>query len=187
MSQPGAGSSVSSRTATTMQAGMMTARWRSIVRPRQPASVSSCLTQSTFSAGSRKPAANRSQRATPGSPSTRAILSLSQLADDRAGGDRLADLDGKLADDAVLVRGERLLHLHRLEHDHRLACRDALALGRDDLDDRALHRADQRVAARAPGRPAGRGTPAAAAARGRRAACPGMTASPVDRASGAGT
>src|SRR5712692_2833132 len=145
LSQPGAGSSVSSRTAMTMQTGMMTARCRSTVRPRQPASVSSCLTQSTFSAGSRKPAANLSHLATPGSPARRAIRSVPQLADDRAGRDRLTHLHGQLADDAVLVRGQRLLHLHRLKYHDRLPSRHVLALGSDDLDDRALHRADQRV------------------------------------------
>src|SRR5712691_11122712 len=44
------------------------------------------------------------------------------------------------------MRGQRLLHLHRLEHHDRLSGLHCLTLRRDDLDDRALHRADQRVA-----------------------------------------
>ena len=80
-----AGSSVVSTATSTMQIGTMMARWRSTVRPRHPASVSSCRTQSTFSGGSRNPIANRIQRRTPGSPGKRAIASALQLADGLAG------------------------------------------------------------------------------------------------------
>src|SRR5712691_71417 len=145
-SQPGAGSSVESRTATTMQTGMMTARCRRTVLNRQPASVSSCLTQSLFSAGSRNPTANSSHLPTRGSPASRVMISVLQQADDLAGRNRLADLDRQGGYCAVLVRRQRLLHLHGLEHHDGLAGTDMLAFRGDDLYDRALHRADERVA-----------------------------------------
>src|SRR5215472_13160634 len=166
-SHTGAGSSVVSTTTSTTQIGMMTARWRSTVRVRQPASVSSCLTQSRFSGGSRKPTANQSQRNTPGSPRKRPTVSALQLADDLARRDGLADLYRQPAHRAVLVRRQRLLHLHRLEHHDRVAGRYPLALLGDDLHDRALHRADQGVAVRRG--PAAR-RPRAAAARALRRA-----------------
>src|SRR5579872_979902 len=146
----GAGSTVVSTTTSTAQIGMMTARCRMTVRNRQPASVSSWRTQSTFSAGSRNPTANPSQRNTPGSPGRRATVSALQSADDLARGDRLSDLNRQPGHRAVLVCGQRLLHLHRLEHHDRVAGRDLLTLLGDDLHDRALHRADQAVAARGP-------------------------------------
>src|SRR6266702_7249472 len=67
-SHAGAGTSVSSTTATMTQTGTMIARCRRMVRSRQPVSVSSCLTQSTLSSGSRNPSAKASQRTGPGSP-----------------------------------------------------------------------------------------------------------------------
>ena len=68
-------------------------------------------------------------------------------ADHRAGGDRLADLDGQAGHGSVLVRGQRLFHLHRLQDDDRVAHRHGLPVGGDHLDDGALHRAGQLVAA----------------------------------------
>jgi hypothetical protein len=44
--------------ASTAQSGSITTTWRSVSRPRQPASVSSCRTQSRFRSGSRAPSAN---------------------------------------------------------------------------------------------------------------------------------
>ena len=44
--------------ASTAQNGSITTRWRTVSRPRQPASVSSCLTHSRFRSGSRPPSAN---------------------------------------------------------------------------------------------------------------------------------
>src|SRR6202046_1678985 len=157
-SHTGAGSSVVSTITSTAQIGTMTARCRTTVRNRQPASVSSRLTQSTFSAGTRNPTANRSQRNPPGSPGRRATFLALQLADDLARGDRLADLNAQPGHGAVLVRGQRLLHLHRLEHHDRVAGRELLALLGDDLHDRPLHRADQVIAVR------GRATAVSAAA-----------------------
>ena len=51
-------------------------------------------------------------------------------------------------DGAGAVRDERLLHLHRLEHDDEVALGDLRALGDRDLDDRALHGRGERGAAR---------------------------------------
>jgi hypothetical protein len=66
--QAGAGDSTSSPAATPAQIGMMIARCRQTVLARQPASVSSCRTQSTFFSGSLNPAANLIQPRTLGSP-----------------------------------------------------------------------------------------------------------------------
>jgi hypothetical protein len=44
--------------ASTAHNGSITTRWRTVSRPRQPASVSSCLTHSRFRSGSRPPSAN---------------------------------------------------------------------------------------------------------------------------------
>jgi hypothetical protein len=44
--------------ASTAQNGSITITWRTVSRPRQPASVSSCRTQSRFRSGSRAPSAN---------------------------------------------------------------------------------------------------------------------------------
>src|SRR5260370_964369 len=43
--------------------------------------------------------------------------------------------------------GQRLLHLHRLEHHDNVTGRHVLPLAHGDLDDRALHPADQRLTA----------------------------------------
>ena len=51
--------------------------------------------------------------------------------------------------DAVLVRLDRLLHLHRLEHDDEVALDDLLPVLDGDLDDRRLHRRLDGVAGRA--------------------------------------
>src|SRR5579859_2690773 len=172
-SQAGAGTSVSSTTATITQTGTMTARCRRTVRNRHPASVSSCLTQSLLSSGSRNPSAKRSQRSGPGSPgilaivlsspmpcprasawrgavrsvrsardaggagggAVRSVRSARDAADRLAGRDRLADADVDLGHGPVLVRRQRLLHLHGLENNHRLAGGHPLALVGHDLDD----------------------------------------------------
>src|SRR3712207_7327919 len=42
-----------------------------------------------------------------------------------------------------LVRGDRLLHLHRLEGDDEVALGDGVPIGDGDLDDRALHRSEE--------------------------------------------
>src|SRR3954469_1326400 len=60
-----------------------------------------------------------------------------QLTDHGAVGDGRADLGLESGDSAGLVRLERLLHLHRLDHHHGVALCDLLALLDDDLDDRA--------------------------------------------------
>ena len=77
------------------------------------------------------------------------------------------------ADDAVLVREDRLLHLHRLEHEHEVALDDLVALGDGDLHDRRLHRRLHGVAGGGVDRVAG-GAPARRGARGGRAGggCP---------------
>src|SRR5215469_304149 len=156
------------RNASPAQIGSMITRSRLIVRPRQPASVSSCRTHSRFSSGSRKPTANSSQRPTLGSPGSRGtvlspfgVSSVLDLADLGVGRDGLADLDSQAGDRAVLVRGQRLLHLHRFQYHDRVARLHDAALGRDDLHDRALHRGDQGVAA-----PARAAAPAGAAGGG---------------------
>src|SRR5215475_2460813 len=74
LTQAGAGRNSCSTTTITAQIGRITTRWRSTVRQRQPASVSSCRTQCTFSGGSRNPKANLSQRSGPGSPGSLLIL-----------------------------------------------------------------------------------------------------------------
>src|SRR5690606_23037541 len=47
---------------------------------------------------------------------------------------------------AALVRGDRVLHLHRLEDDDEIARGDRVAVRHRDLDDRALHGRGDRVA-----------------------------------------
>src|SRR5439155_18247244 len=64
----------------------------------------------------------------------------------RAGGDRLALLDGQLGNDAGLVGGDLVLHLHRLDDRDELALLDLLALLDEHLPDVALQRRGQRVA-----------------------------------------
>src|SRR6266567_1470492 len=157
-SQAGAGTRVNSTTATMTQTGTITARWRRIVLSRQPASVSSCLTQSRLSSGSRNPSANSSHRSGPGSPGILVIVLSSRIAGPRgtrsvrdaadglAGRDGLAYADAQFGDGAALVRGQRLLHLHRLEHHDGLALVHALTFGGNDLDDGALHRAGEHAA-----------------------------------------
>ena len=117
---------------------------------------------------------------TSGSEEGRRWGSVLDLAEGGAGCDDLADGGGQAGDGAGLVRVERLLHLHRLEHDDEVAGLDLRAVLDGDLDDGALHRRGEGVAGRRPRRPcrrpcacagpscAGRG--AAAAAEARRAA-----------------
>src|SRR4051812_4749418 len=103
--------------------------------------------------------------------------------DRRAGGDRLALLDGELGDDAGLVGGDLVLHLHRLDDADELAFLDRLARLDEDLPHVALERSDERIAA---GRPAAAARAPAARALGalRRAARPWGKgrARPVDAA-----
>src|SRR5205085_11723984 len=61
------------------------------------------------------------------------------LADDVALGDGAARLRGQPGDGAVLVRGDRVLHLHGLEYDDQVAGGDGVAVGDRDLDDGSLH------------------------------------------------
>src|SRR3954454_19828038 len=65
----------------------------------------------------------------------------------RAGGYRLALLDGQLGDDARLVGGDLVLHLHRLDDRDELALLDLLALLDEHLPDVALQRGGELVAA----------------------------------------
>src|SRR5204863_1504967 len=69
----------------------------------------------------------------------------------RAGGDRLALLDGQLGDDARLVGGDLVLHLHRLDDRDELALLDLLALLDEHLPDVALQRGGELVASAARG------------------------------------
>src|SRR3954470_16865908 len=75
--------------------------------------------------------------------------------DRRAGRDRLALPDGELGDDARLVGGDLVLHLHRLDDADELALLDRLPLLDQDLPHVALQRRDERVAARAAAASAG--------------------------------
>src|SRR5262249_3138150 len=59
---------------------------------------------------------------------------------------RCALLHSQLGDLAVLVSGDLVLHLHRLDHHHDVAGRDLLALLDRDLEDVPLQRCDQVVA-----------------------------------------
>ena len=95
------------------------------------------------------------------------------LADDRALRHGAARAGREPGDRAGLVRVERLLHLHRLEHDDQVALGDRVAVGHRDLDDRALHRAVSASpdAAALPGR-----------RRARRGAAFSAAAPPADRA-----
>src|SRR5690606_9354022 len=75
-----------------------------------------------------------------------AAASVLDLADDGALGDRAALRGGQARDRAALVRGDRVLHLHRLEDDDEIARGDRVAVRHRDLDDRALHGRGDRVA-----------------------------------------
>src|SRR5262249_59845830 len=121
LTQAGAGRNSCSTTTITAQIGRITTRWRSTVRQRQPASVSSCRTQCTFSGGSRNPRANLSQRSGPGSPGSllilgpapergpirRARISVCPPADGGARGDRLPPLPPEPRPRSLLLRGQR--------------------------------------------------------------------------------
>src|ERR1039458_9190060 len=73
------------------------------------------------------------------------IASVFQLADDPAGGYGLAYLDGQPGHRPILMRRERLFHLHRLEDHDRVTGCHPVALPGNDLDDRSLHGAGQVV------------------------------------------
>ncbi|CDZ89351.1 Choline dehydrogenase [Rhodococcus ruber] len=77
-----------------------------------------------------------------GAPSDAGLL---ELGEHRALGDGGARLDRQARDDTGLVRVDRVLHLHGLEHHDQVALGDLLALGDRDLDDGALHRRGDRV------------------------------------------
>src|SRR5918994_6610193 len=76
-------------------------------------------------------------------------------ADDLAGLHRLPGLHGELGDPARPVRGDLVLHLHRLDDAEHLAGLDLVAVGDFDREHGALHRADDGVARRAVVRPGG--------------------------------
>ena len=61
--------------------------------------------------------------------------------------DDVADHDGQLGDDPADVGLEDVLHLHGVHDDHLLARDDGVALGHEDLDDRALDRRADRLGA----------------------------------------
>src|SRR5574340_525921 len=94
---------------------------------------------------------------------------LFEFGEDGALGDGGAGFDGQAGDGAGLVRVDRVLHLHGLEHQDQLALGDLLTLLDGDLDHRALHRGGDRV----PGRLAGVPTTAPLARRGLAADHPG--------------
>src|SRR6478736_6559259 len=85
---------------------------------------------------------------TTGWPTSSEPGSVLDLADHFAVGDTRADLGLQSGHGAGLVGLERLLHLHRLEHDDHVALLDRGALLDGDLDDRALHGRGDRVAGR---------------------------------------
>src|SRR5690554_7447374 len=70
------------------------------------------------------------------------------------GCDGCADGRVQARDNAVLVRGEGLLHLHGLEHEYEVSLDDLVSLGDRELDDGCLHGRFHRVAGRAHDRPA---------------------------------
>ena len=63
-------------------------------------------------------------------PDEAGVVLVLDLADHGAVGDGRADLGAEAGDGAGLVGLERLLHLHRLEHDDDVALRDRVALAR---------------------------------------------------------
>ncbi len=100
-----------------------------------------------------EPSANRIFAPALGSPGSLVTAGQSLSSQMGAPADRLPHAHRQPGDRAVLVRGQRLLHLHRLQdHDH-VARRHALPVRDGDLDDRALHRADHAVTAAARGSP----------------------------------
>ena len=50
-----------------------------------------------------------------------------------------SDLSAEVLDRAASVSGQRLLHLHCLEHHNKIASLHRITVGDGDLDDRALH------------------------------------------------
>src|SRR5579859_88051 len=70
-----------------------------------------------------------------------------ELADDLAGRDRLAGLDGEAPHDARVLGVHLVLHLHRFDDADDLARRAGVALGHGYREDGALHRRDDRVTA----------------------------------------
>src|SRR3954469_13328676 len=78
------------------------------------------------------------------------VARLFGVADDGervAVGDRVALANRQLGDDAGLVRGDLVLHLHRLDDRDDVAFGHLLAGLHRDLPDAALHRRGERVAA----------------------------------------
>src|SRR5699024_9104064 len=76
-----------------------------------------------------------------------ACRSVLDRAEHGTGGDCRPDLGADALDDAGAVRGDRLLHLHRLEDDQQVTVGHGLTLLGDHLDDGALHRCGDAVAA----------------------------------------
>src|SRR6266511_3991165 len=70
---------------------------------------------------------------------------LLELDEERTAGDQVALGDVDAAHDGLVGRGERRLHLHRLEHDEGLARLDSVALGDEHLDYRPGHRGRDRA------------------------------------------
>src|ERR1700722_4909589 len=68
------------------------------------------------------------------------------LGEDGALGDRRPGLDGEPGDGAVLVGGDRVLHLHSLENHEQIAGAGLLAIFDRNLDDGAVHRGGDSVA-----------------------------------------
>ena len=70
---------------------------------------------------------------------------VSTAGEDGADVDLLAGVDVQFGEHAVGRRGDGVLHLHRLQPDHRLAGGDRVADRGADPDDRAGHRRQQRT------------------------------------------
>src|SRR5690606_15693926 len=74
--------------------------------------------------------------------------SVLQLADDRALRHGVTLLHGQAGDGAVLVRVDRVLHLHRFQHGDHVPGLDLIPFRDRHLDQGALHRGGHRVAGR---------------------------------------
>src|SRR5437763_637364 len=71
------------------------------------------------------------------------LASVLELHQHRASGDAVSLGDVNCPHDRLVGSDDGRLHLHRLEHDERLARLDAVSLGHHDADDRAGHRCGQ--------------------------------------------
>src|SRR6266511_1643334 len=70
---------------------------------------------------------------------------LLELDEERTAGDQVALGDVDAAHDGLVGRGERRLHLHRLEHDEGLAGLDSVSFGDEHPDHRPGHRRGHRA------------------------------------------